>query len=79
MVTIFIGSLTDEPEGALNMNVTHYLSYAIIILWILCLLLMEYWRQKALSHFGALYVVPTFSVISITLTSILGMVFFEEV
>eukprot|EP00483_Globobulimina_turgida_P007752 UN07767 len=42
------------------------------------MVLMEYFRQKALSHFGALYVVPTFSVISIILTSFLGMIFFEE-
>lgn len=78
VVTIVIGSITDKPPGSLKTNVTEWLSYVIIVLWIACLLLMEYWRQKALSHFGALYVVPTFSVIAITLTSIIGMVFFKE-
>merc|ERR1712154_313355 len=38
----------------------------------------EYFRQKALSHFGALMVIPSFSVISIILTSGIGLIFFEE-
>ena len=50
----------------------------MVALWPICMLSMEYFRQKALSLFGAIYVVPLFSVLCITLTSILGMVYFEE-
>ncbi len=75
-VSIIVGSLTSMDD--LKTNATDYLSYIIIILWVACMFLMEYWRQKALSHFGALLVVPIFAVISIVLTAIIGMIFFEE-
>ena len=75
-VSIIIGSLTSLD--VLKTNATDYLAYIIIILWVACMFLMEYWRQKALSHFGALLVVPIFAVISIILTAIIGMIFFEE-
>ena len=42
------------------------------------MLSMEYFRQKALSLFGAIYVVPLFEVLCITMTSVIGMVYFEE-
>eukprot|EP01084_Bolivina_argentea_P295707 509187_1 len=59
-------------------NWTDFVTYFIFVLAISCMFLMEYWRQKALSHFGALYVVPTFAVTSIIITSVIGMIFFEE-
>ena len=75
-VSIIIGSLTDID--ILKQNASDYLAYIIIVLWVACMFLMEYWRQKALSHFGALLVVPIFAVISIVMTAIIGMIFFEE-
>ena len=76
VVTIIIGSLTNLDQ--LETNATDWLSYVMIVLWFICLISMEYFRQLALSHFGALFVVPTFSVVSIIETVILGMVFYEE-
>merc|ERR1711973_54394 len=54
------------------------MGYIVVALWPICMLSMEYFRQKALSLFGAIYVVPLFEGICITLTSIIGMVYFEE-
>merc|ERR1712241_204414 len=67
-----------ESEDNLATNLGDPLSYVVVALWPTCMLSMEYFRQKALSLFGAIYVVPLFEVLCITLTSIIGMVYFEE-
>eukprot|EP01083_Nonionella_stella_P236832 831375_1 len=75
-VSIIASSFTSQE--ALEANVTDYLSYIVLVVFLVCLFSMEYFRQKALSHFGTLYVIPAFAVSCIILTSVLGMVFFEE-
>ena len=39
---------------------------------------LEYWKQKALSQFGALYVVPIFQVILVVGGVVVGAVYFDE-
>eukprot|EP01084_Bolivina_argentea_P295708 509190_1 len=75
-VSIIVSSV--QSTEALEENATDYLSYVILIAFVICLFSMEYFRQKALSHFGALLVVPIFTVVSIILSAVLGMIFFEE-
>ena len=75
-VSIIIGSLVSLDD--LKTNATDFLSYVIITLWVACMILMEYFRQKALSHFGALYVIPIFAVMSIIMSAVIGMIYFEE-
>jgi len=71
-------SSTLESKENMKTNLSDPLTYVMVALWPTCMLLMEYFRQKALSLFGAIYVVPFFSVLAIVETSILGMVYFEE-
>eukprot|EP01083_Nonionella_stella_P145206 454587_1 len=73
--TLFVKSAVSI---ALQANATDYLSYVVWIVVLICFFSMEYFRHKALAHFGTLYVIPTFAVSCIILTSVLGMVFFEE-
>lgn len=67
-----------ESKANFKTNLQDPLSYLMAALWPLCMLCMEYFRQSALSLFGAIYVVPLFSVLDIILTSVLGMIYFEE-
>lgn len=67
-----------ESKANFETNLEDPLSYLMALLWPTCMLCMEYFRQRALSLFGAIYVVPLFSVLDIILTSVLGMIYFEE-
>eukprot|EP01083_Nonionella_stella_P024295 67140_1 len=67
-----------ESQEALRINATDYLSYIVGIGFVACLFLKEYWRQKSLSHFGVLLVVPIFTVTRIIMTSVIGMIYFQE-
>ncbi len=50
-------------HGHSHRNWSHPLSYFLILFVIIALIFTEYWRQKALRCFGALYVVPIVQVI----------------
>merc|ERR1719242_280660 len=76
--SVSIISSSVSSNEALKTNATDFVSYILFILWGVCLFSVEYWRQKALGHFGALYVVPIFAVGCIILESLLGMIFFQE-
>eukprot|EP01083_Nonionella_stella_P180120 641478_1 len=75
-VTIVINSFSSQE--AMATNTSDYLSYLMIALFAVCMLLMEFFRQKALSHFGALVVIPTFIVLSMIMTLVIGLIYFEE-
>ena len=75
-VSIIASSVSSKD--ALSANASDFVSYIMFILWWTCLFGCEYWRQKALGHFGALYVVPLFAVGAIILESLMGMIFFQE-
>eukprot|EP01084_Bolivina_argentea_P089689 161783_1 len=75
-VSIIISSFGSSEE--FKINTSDYLSYILIALAGACMLLMEFFRQKALSHFGALVVIPSFIVISMIMTLVIGLVYFEE-
>lgn len=74
---VLLLSSSFESTDNLETNLTDPVSYIICMLVPVCMLSMEYFRQKALSLFGAIYVVPLFEVLCITLTSVIGMVYFE--
>merc|ERR1719300_336016 len=76
--SVLLLSSSMESSDNLETNAADPVTYVMIALWPTCMLLMEYYRQKALSLFGAILVVPFFSVLCIVETSILGMVYFEE-
>jgi len=57
---------------------TQFFAYVIIILLILANVWLEYWKQRALGLFGALYVVPIFQVMLIVGGILVGAVYFEE-
>eukprot|EP01084_Bolivina_argentea_P205024 350251_1 len=75
-VAIIISSITSSKDA--KQNWTDFVTYFIILCTATCMVSMEYWRQKALSHFGVLYVVPIFNVLGIILVSLVGMIFFDE-
>jgi len=57
---------------------TQFFAYVIVILLVLANVWLEYWKQRALGLFGALYVVPIFQVMLIVGGILVGAVYFEE-
>eukprot|EP01083_Nonionella_stella_P202525 739820_1 len=73
MVALF----TSSWEGAVQLLISPG-TYAIIVLFLLANVLMEYWKQRALGLFGALYVIPIYQVEMIVGGTLFGAMFFGE-
>eukprot|EP00494_Astrolonche_serrata_P027913 UN28178 len=69
---IIVESISNENQFV------YWQSYVIILAFGYVNFALEYWKQKALGLFGALYVVPIYQVIVIIGGILLGAVYFEE-
>eukprot|EP00485_Elphidium_margaritaceum_P023815 CAMPEP_0202712596 /NCGR_PEP_ID=MMETSP1385-20130828/43531_1 /ASSEMBLY_ACC=CAM_ASM_000861 /TAXON_ID=933848 /ORGANISM="Elphidium margaritaceum" /LENGTH=610 /DNA_ID=CAMNT_0049372683 /DNA_START=77 /DNA_END=1909 /DNA_ORIENTATION=- len=75
--TEFIGSSVDSKEKA-DANAQSWYSYFTIICVVLANFALEFWRQRGLSYFHAVYVVPINQVVLIVMGSVMGGLYFEE-
>merc|ERR1712228_13831 len=75
--TEFIGSTFSSKEAAIQ-NAENWYSYFTLIAVVITNVALEYFRQRALSYFHAVYVVPINQVILIVMGTILGGLYFQE-
>eukprot|EP01084_Bolivina_argentea_P204942 350080_1 len=75
--TEFIGSSMSSKETA-NANAVNWYSYFTLICVIITNIALEFFRQRGLSYFHAVYVVPINQVVLIVMGTILGGLYFEE-
>jgi len=64
--------------GDIQEAFSQYFAYVIVVLLICANSWLEYWKQRSLGLFGALYVVPIFQVMLIVGGILVGAVYFEE-
>ena len=76
MSEILFGTI--ESSNIASQNWGHWLTYALVIAFLAANVATEYWKQKALANFGALYVVPIFQVVVIVGGITFGVIYFEE-
>jgi len=75
--TEFIGSSARSSEVAAD-NAANWYSYFTLIGVVVTNLLLEFFRQRGLSYFHAVYVVPINQVILIVMGTVLGGLYFQE-
>ena len=69
---------TIESSIIASQNWEHWLTYVLVVGFFAANVATEYWKQKALANFGALYVVPIFQVVVIVGGITFGAIYFEE-
>eukprot|EP00484_Ammonia_sp_Unknown_P029764 CAMPEP_0197049678 /NCGR_PEP_ID=MMETSP1384-20130603/24761_1 /TAXON_ID=29189 /ORGANISM="Ammonia sp." /LENGTH=546 /DNA_ID=CAMNT_0042481993 /DNA_START=30 /DNA_END=1670 /DNA_ORIENTATION=- len=75
-VQIIRSSLSSKHSA--NHNFTFYLTYVYIGGIVLINFMLEKFRQKGLRAFGAIYVIPIYQVLVITLGTTMGAIYFKE-
>eukprot|EP00484_Ammonia_sp_Unknown_P021113 CAMPEP_0197036546 /NCGR_PEP_ID=MMETSP1384-20130603/14021_1 /TAXON_ID=29189 /ORGANISM="Ammonia sp." /LENGTH=627 /DNA_ID=CAMNT_0042466735 /DNA_START=142 /DNA_END=2025 /DNA_ORIENTATION=+ len=75
--TEFIGSSISSKDKA-DSNATNWYSYFTLICVIITNFALEFFRQRGLSYFHAVYVVPINQVVLIVMGSVTGGLYFEE-
>jgi len=75
-IKIVVASM-DSAKTA-ERNFTFYLTYVYILGILLINFLLEMHRQKGLRAFGAIYVIPIFQVLVITMGTTMGAIYFSE-
>lgn len=76
-VAEIVASTFNSSENAIN-NWTNFITYLLCVLFVMANIGLEYWKQKALSLFGALFVVPIYQVLVIVGGILFGAIYFEE-
>lgn len=75
---IFLKSTLELTISTETDNWNHWLPYVLMVLSTCCTIFTEYWRQKALKDYGALYVVPIILVIILVGGTTVGAIYFDE-
>mmetsp|Transcript_29808 Transcript_29808/g.48525 ORF Transcript_29808/g.48525 Transcript_29808/m.48525 type:complete len:512 (+) Transcript_29808:74-1609(+) len=73
-----IVSVSIKNRRAANTNFTFYATYVYIAGIFVINFLLEKYRQKGLRAFGAIYVIPIYQVLVITLGTSMGAIYFKE-
>lgn len=72
-----LSSSFGDAEAA-KLNLSHWLSFVLVLVWTVSVLSLEYWKQKALNVFVSTYVMVVYRVFSIIAGVIFGAFSFDD-